>query len=387
MSRALLTGLGTGALLAASLFFVPARWLLALPAPSSESESGCPASLGELFPDPEGTVDTIAVGGDAMLGNWVELLTGLKAALGRQDTDPLDEIAPLFRRAELSVVNHEFVASSRRPSANLFGLRLFAGLESADRLKGAGIGAVSLANNHTGDLGPEGLTETLEALRARGVVPVGAGRTPEEAFSPRFFDLEQGRIAVLAFVDFPPNEALPPTSPVAVATASLNDPVPQREAPPRPNVPWEQAILRARSGADVVIVLPHWGLEFEPLPHLRQVMLARRMIDLGADLVLGAHPHVVQRAEVYRGKSIVYSLGNLVFALNELPGPVGQSTNGVVALARVKDRALLRLDLVPVAERLGSPFPISAHCANGYLLGQRRRALEWAAIGPPTPSR
>ena len=68
-----------------------------------------------------------------------------------------------------------------------------------------------------------------------------------------------------------------------------------------------------KAGAHIVIPFMHWGWENRHTPSLRQRMLARRMIDAGASLVVGGHPHVIQDAELYRGKLIVYSLGNFVF--------------------------------------------------------------------------
>ena len=73
------------------------------------------------------------------------------------------------------------------------------------------------------------------------------------------------------------------------------------------------------AGADLVIPFMHWGWEREPNPSERQRQLARSMIDAGADVVVGGHPHVTQGAEYYRGKLIVYSLGNFVFDGFELP--------------------------------------------------------------------
>lgn len=73
------------------------------------------------------------------------------------------------------------------------------------------------------------------------------------------------------------------------------------------------------AGADLVIPFMHWGWEREPQPTERQRQLARLMIDAGADAVVGSHPHVTQGAEIYKGRPIVYSLGNFVFDGFELP--------------------------------------------------------------------
>jgi poly-gamma-glutamate synthesis protein (capsule biosynthesis protein) len=94
----------------------------------------------------------------------------------------------------------------------------------------------------------------------------------------------------------------------------------------RPGIAWSEDsqvvsdIRAARAaGADLVIPFMHWGWEREPDPSERQRQLARTMIDAGADVVVGGHPHVTQGAEYYRGKLIVYSLGNFVFDGFELP--------------------------------------------------------------------
>jgi poly-gamma-glutamate synthesis protein (capsule biosynthesis protein) len=87
-----------------------------------------------------------------------------------------------------------------------------------------------------------------------------------------------------------------------------------------PGVAWldeDQAgldIAKAKAdGADVVIVIPHWGVEHEPRANSRQRRISRVLLDQGANAVIGGHPHVVQDYEIYKGKPIVYSLGNFVF--------------------------------------------------------------------------
>ena len=89
----------------------------------------------------------------------------------------------------------------------------------------------------------------------------------------------------------------------------------------KPGVAWSEDeqvrrdidLARTQYHADLVIPFMHWGLEHEPLASERQRQLARVMIDAGADAVVGGHPHVTQDVEQYRGKPIIYSLGNFVF--------------------------------------------------------------------------
>jgi poly-gamma-glutamate capsule biosynthesis protein CapA/YwtB (metallophosphatase superfamily) len=160
--------------------------------------------------------------------------------------------------------------------------------------------AVSLANNHSGDYGPAALLETMSLLDQNALPFFGAGRDLGAAHRALFLERRGLRIALLGYDEFLPRRF------EAGAT--------------RPGVAWseDEDVVRdiraaRRAGADVVIPFMHWGWEYEPGPSARQRALARLMLDAGADAVVGSHPHVTQGAEYYRGKPIVYSLGNFVF--------------------------------------------------------------------------
>src|SRR5208282_6329741 len=145
-------------------------------------------------------------------------------------------------------------------------------------LKDVGFDVVSQANNHTYDWGPEALLDSLERLLAAGIHPLGAGQNTWAAHYPLLVNVGSLRIAFLAYVDIDPQEA----------TAGVN----------RPGVAWldpAQALADirfARPLADLVIVCPHWGVEYALQPTGDQVELAHQMIDAGADLIVGSHPHV-----------------------------------------------------------------------------------------------
>jgi poly-gamma-glutamate capsule biosynthesis protein CapA/YwtB (metallophosphatase superfamily) len=160
--------------------------------------------------------------------------------------------------------------------------------------------AVSVANNHSGDYGRAAFVETLSVLDAAGIRYVGGGRNLAEAHAPLWINRNTLRIAVLGYNEFLPR--------AFEAGAEY------------PGIAWSEdsqvvADIRAAraAGADVVIPFMHWGWEYEEGSGERQRQLARTMIDAGADAVVGGHPHVTQGAEVYRGKPIIYSLGNFVF--------------------------------------------------------------------------
>lgn len=168
-------------------------------------------------------------------------------------------------------------------------------------LRDAGFTILSLANNHLPDFGPQGLLDTLQYLNNAGIGHTGAGKTEAEAFAAKFIEVKGLKLAFLAFTD----PALVPESYLADAE--------------HPGVAFfEQekvraAVQDAREKADFVVVSMHAGTEYEPAPDLAQTRFARLVVDAGADLVLGHHPHVVQKIEKYKGKYIMYSLGNFVF--------------------------------------------------------------------------
>lgn len=178
-------------------------------------------------------------------------------------------------------------------------LRADPGVESA--LQGAGFTILSLANNHLPDFGPQGVRDTLRYLDGAGIGHAGAGRTENEAYAAELIEVKGMKLAFLAFAD----PGLVPESYLAgvehPGIAFLD----------REKV--RAAVKDAGEKADFVVASIHAGREYEHEPDQTQIEYARLAIDAGADLVLGHHPHVVQKVEKYKGKYIFYSLGNFIF--------------------------------------------------------------------------
>jgi len=165
-------------------------------------------------------------------------------------------------------------------------------------LKKAGFSVLSLANNHINDYGPIALADTLEALDLAGIARCGAGRNEGEARQPAVVEREGKRFAFLAYVE-----------PMWSATPAGEGP----GAAILDSVQVVRDIASAREQADFVVVSLHWGEEHQGTPRESDRALARLFVDAGADAILGHHPHVLQGAEFYRSKPILYSLGNFVF--------------------------------------------------------------------------
>ena len=242
----------------------------------------------------EGSTDTVRLVfvGDIMLDDG----PGRLIARGG---DPLAPFARELADADYTIGNLECPIASvgKAMESKIFAFR--ADPRVVDRLKGR-FDALAVANNHSGDYGKAAFLETLAHLDRAGIPYFGGGRDLAAAHAPLWIEKNGLRIALLAYNEYKPRAF--------------------EAGPDWPGIAWSEDsqvksdIRAARAaGADLVIPFMHWGWEREPAPTERQRQLARLMIAAGADLVVGGHPHVTQGAEYYRGKLVVYSLGNFVF--------------------------------------------------------------------------
>lgn len=248
-------------------------------------------------PDTAGPLSLVVVG-DMMLAD------GPMDAM-RKGQDPYAGFAELFAGADIRIGNLEcVVATTGSPEddkPNVFRVHPRA-LKYIKRH----FDAVGLANNHSGDFGPQAFAQMLGLLKQHHIGFYGGGMNLTEAHTPWIIERKGVRVAILGYDEFQPRSFEADTD--------------------RPGVAWSEdaQVLRdiraARTihKADVVIPVMHWGWE-EPVANERQRQLARLMIDAGADVVIGGHPHQLQDTERYQGKPIFYSLGNFVFDGFPLP--------------------------------------------------------------------
>jgi poly-gamma-glutamate synthesis protein (capsule biosynthesis protein) len=228
----------------------------------------------------------------------IGIVGAARARAAREGWDaPFAAMAPALAGADLAFANLEFPVGERawvRPGRSE---EFFHDAAVPAALARAGVRVVSLANNHMMDCGPRGLEATLAACRAAGLSTVGAGPDLEAARAPARFVLHGRRVLLLA---------------CATATDDA-------AGPGRPGIaPLEIAALAAdlrrwRGEADLLVVSAHWGSMYVDYPPPRAVEAARALVEAGADVVLGHHPHVLQGVE-RRGRSVVlYSLGDAAF--------------------------------------------------------------------------
>ena len=207
-------------------------------------------------------------------------------------------VRDLVRSADLALANLEGPTPTRH-SFHATGMVFTGDPALLAGLGRAGFDVLSLANNHAGDAGATGVVQTLRALERAGIAHAGAGRNLVLARRPAIVDVRGVRVAVLAYDAIAPGRA---GTAARAGTARLTAKAVRAD------------VARARTaGADVVIVFPHWGVEYTRTPSASQRRLAHAAIDAGADLLVGNHPHWVQAMEVYRGRPIWYALGNFTF--------------------------------------------------------------------------
>ena len=188
---------------------------------------------------------------------------------------------------------------------------------------------VSVANNHAFDYGPEGLLDTLGYLKKRGLKPVGAGRGRDEAERLVIVRRRGLKVGFLAFTSTFPKEAWAKPGKPGVAYSDFKR--------------FPAVISAARAKCDVLVVSFHGGVELADEPNDIQKAFAHDAIDAGADLVLGHHPHVLQPVEIYKGKPILYSLGNFLFV-----SPAPETRWTTVARATLGRGGVTSLSFEPV---------------------------------------
>ena len=266
-----------------------------LPPPSTTAWVPAPTSAVTTLVDTTTTEPdrawTLLAGGDV-------LMTRTEPA----GVDPFASLEPHLGSADFSLVNVEMAISDRgSPHWKEFVFR--APPSAAERIAAGGVSVANLANNHANDYGPDALLDTVELLEAAGVATIGAGRDADEAYQYLLLSTETGvRVAFVGASMIVPSSFAASAGTPGIVSA---------HPPARARV--LDTVRAAAAEADVVVVAVHWGIERDTCPSNDQRLLARQLLDAGADAVIGHHPHVLQPVEKVGSKLVAYSLGNFVW--------------------------------------------------------------------------
>lgn len=232
---------------------------------------------------------TLSVVGDCTLGTdeTFDYDTSLNAYYENYDADYfLQNVKDIFSTDDLTIANFEgTLTDSDEREDKTFAFKAPASYASI--LTGGSVEAVNTANNHSHDYGEQSFNDTLAALDDAGIVHFGYDETA-------VMDVKGIKVGLVGIYE-------------------LYDHL-EREQQLKDNI----AKVKA-DGAQLIVVIFHWGNETETVPDSNQTTLGRIAIDEGADLVCGHHPHVLQGIETYKGRNIVYSLGNFCFGGNSSP--------------------------------------------------------------------
>lgn len=232
---------------------------------------------------------TLSVVGDCTLGTdeTFDYDTSLNAYYENYGADYfLQNVKDIFSTDDLTIANFEgTLTDSDEREDKTFAFKAPASYASI--LTGGSVEAVNTANNHSHDYGDQSFDDTLAALDDAGIVHFGYDETA-------VMDVKGIKVGLVGIYE-------------------LYDHL-EREQQLKDNI----AKVKA-DGAQLIVVIFHWGNETETVPDSNQTTLGRIAIDEGADLVCGHHPHVLQGIETYKGRNIVYSLGNFCFGGNSSP--------------------------------------------------------------------
>lgn len=252
----------------------------------------------EQVQEPETQQDvTLVFSGDILLSSYV---------LNNYDSNGIngvlsEELQSEMQNADIAMVNEEFPFSTRGTQAEDKQFTFRVAPDYVKILQEMGIDVVTVANNHALDYGTEALTDTFQTLDDAGIAYVGAGNDLERASRPYVTKIGEKTFGFLAASRVIPEVSwnIDNKQPGMLCTYDSAELC--------------EAIRKTKESCDYVVVYVHWGIERENTPQDYQRQLGKAYIDAGADLVIGAHPHVLQGIEYYNGKPIVYSLGNYIF--------------------------------------------------------------------------
>ncbi len=266
----------------------------------------------------------------------------------KEGADPYEHVRGLRETCQAAFCNLETVLTDRRLKASHSQIHIRTHPENVDHLTGpGGFDAVSLANNHILDYGRDGLKDALSSLDMMGIPHTGAGLTREDAIRPAIVEIDGTKVAFIGMAmvgAMTDSEACMVPLDIEVVSEAIG--------------------LAREAGASVVICSPHWGYEYVHFPTPEQQTFGRKLIDAGADLVVGHHPHVVQGIETYKGRFIFYSLGNFNFT-HAFLGPTHLGKLGAVARVAFEDNAPVSYKLTPFRiNEYWQPVPLPSEEAN-----------------------
>ena len=284
---------------------------------------------------PETNILKLVAVGDILLGRGVEYHLD---RLGKDYTYPFQFVADILRQGDIVFGDLEAPLTESTHGLDASGKIVLKSCEkAAEGLKYAGFNILNLANNHIMDYYEKGLLDTISVLGKNEVLYSGAGKTITEARKPAIIEKNGLKIAVISYTDMA--ELTFKGNPMLSFAAGEE----KSGVTPRKYELIKEDMDYIRESVDILIVSLHWGVENSFNATDEQREFAYNLIDDGADIILGHHPHRFQGVEIYNDKPIIYSLGNFIFDQND---PNNQES--FIVNMKITNKKLSSLELIPI---------------------------------------
>ncbi len=271
---------------------------------------------------------------------------------------PWEKVRHLFSLSDINFGNLECSISNRGKPLKGKKYTFRGNPQFLKGLSQAGINFLSLANNHTQDYGRIAFLDTMESLKKEKIIYAGAGKNNKEAYSLKIIEVKKERIGFLAYSGIlPPGWEATAKKPGIASAKNISSII--------------GSIKQARGQVNYLIVSLHWGKENSPAPLSSQRKLAKLIIDAGALIVLGHHPHVIQGFERYKRGLIVYSLGNFIFS----PGSSKGRYSAILQL-KLCSGELKEIKVFPIYIKDAQPQLMKDKKGNSWLVEIQKRSLK-----------
>lgn len=292
--------------------------------------------------------------GDIMLSRHVYTIT---SGTGNYDY-PFLKTYQQIKSADISFANFEApIFNQGLPVTEGMSFKVEPKMTSG--IKFSGFDILSLANNHFGNQGQAGMLYTTKYLKKSNINYCGGGKDDKEAYAPAYITRNNLKFAFLCYTD----QRIDPR------IAGPNKPGNAMMYFPK----LKEGIALAKKNADIVIVSMHSGTEYTPDPYINQIKFAHSAINYGANIVIGHHPHVVEAIEIYKGRPILYSLGNFIF--DQMWST--ETTQGITANITFTDKEISKIDILPIKiHNYAQPYFLGNNSESNQIINRIIKASE-----------
>lgn len=261
---------------------------------------------------------------------------------------PFEKIQDVLKQSDITIANLESPFTIEKDYTVPKGTMVFkANPCVAKYIKQANIGLVSVANNHFCDKGKKGVADTFKVLNDNEILFVGGNIDSSKVYDSKVIKLKNTNVAFLAFT-YGNNTHCQYNATMDIKKAT-------------------NEIKKIRNNTDIIIVTIHAGTEYTYKPNKEQIDFSRALINAGADIVIGHHPHWVQQVEIYKNKPILYSLGNFIF--DQMWSKA--TTQGAIADIHIKDKKISFIKIIPIRiYEYGQPMIIADNKEKEYILNK-----------------